>query len=182
MTLLSIISKKHDKGNLEEMFYLYYKDMLYTANDILNDIHAAEDVVQEAFIKIFNCFNKNVDIKCHETREFFVIVVRRLAIDLYRQRKRRSTVNIEDLDDMIPDHNSEDPEAYVLRLDNIKLIAAKLSEIREEYAQILALKYEYGYSSKELAEILDISEENVRKRLARAKKALHKIIGGEYNE
>jgi hypothetical protein len=77
MTLPSIISKKHDKGNLEEMFFLYYKDMLYTANDILNDIHAAEDVVQEAFIKTFNYFNKNVDKKCHETRGFIVIFIER---------------------------------------------------------------------------------------------------------
>jgi RNA polymerase sigma-70 factor (ECF subfamily) len=40
----------------------------------------------------------------------------------------------------------------------------------------LSLKYDAGYSYKEIANILDITEENVKKRLYRARNKLKEIM------
>ena len=40
----------------------------------------------------------------------------------------------------------------------------------------MSLKYDDGYSYKEIAEILSINEENVKKRLLRARTKLREIL------
>lgn len=49
------------------------------------------------------------------------------------------------------------------------------------YSTVLRLKYSQGYNNKEVAQILNISEENVRQRISRARKRLTGILheGGE---
>lgn len=44
------------------------------------------------------------------------------------------------------------------------------------YRQIFQLKYGWGYSNKEIAEILDIREGTLRQRLARGKIILQEIL------
>jgi len=73
------------------------------------------------------------------------------------------------------------PELTILRLDQSHEMARLLAKINHGYADILALKYTYEYTNDEIASMLSISEENVRKRLERAKKALKKIIEGARN-
>lgn len=49
------------------------------------------------------------------------------------------------------------------------------------YSTVLILKYSQGYSNKEISQILNISEENVRQRISRSRKRLTEILneGGE---
>ncbi len=91
-------------------------------------------------------------------------------------------MSIEGYENAICDDEAVNPELHVLRLDQKEWISRKLAEIKEEYADMLSLKYYYGYSNNEIAGILSISEGNVRIRLMRARKALHEIIGGKADE
>lgn len=64
------------------------------------------------------------------------------------------------------------PEISVLRLDQSREMAMRLSEINVGYADILTLKYVYEYTNEEIADMLQLTEVNVRKRLSRARRAL----------
>ena len=55
-------------------------------------------------------------------------------------------------------------------------IAAAIAMLPINYSSAIKLKYSHGYTDKEIAKILSISEENVRKRIARGKKRLAKIL------
>jgi RNA polymerase sigma-70 factor (ECF subfamily) len=46
--------QKGDKKGLDLLFSRYYKPLVLFANAYLNNIHAAEDIVQEQFIKFWN--------------------------------------------------------------------------------------------------------------------------------
>jgi len=48
------------------------------------------------------------------------------------------------------------------------------------YAEVIRLTYVHGYGSDKVAEILNISAENVRQRLVRARKKLAELLGGTY--
>ncbi|PKM50173.1 MAG: sigma-70 family RNA polymerase sigma factor [Firmicutes bacterium HGW-Firmicutes-7] len=182
LIFLNVIDHEIIRNHLEKIYHYYSKDLWYIANDILNDPYEAEDVVQVALIKISDYLDEQSDVRCNKTKGLIVIIVRNLSINIYNQRKRRATINIDELDEVIQDETNVSPELNVLRLDQSRQIAKHLSKINKRYADILTLKYTYEYTDQEIAGILCISEGNVRTRLARAKKALEKVLGGEYYE
>lgn len=178
MTFLNIISDEILRSRLEELYHLYKRDLLYIANDILNDYHESEDVIQTAFIKFSDYIDNEMDVKCCKTKALIAIIVRNLSLNIYNQRKRKATMNIDDFRDVICDNENLDPEVSILRLDNSREMAKWLSEINTRYADILVMKYNYEFTNNEIATMLSISEANVRKRLSRAKKSFKKIVEG----
>jgi RNA polymerase sigma-70 factor, ECF subfamily len=179
---ITTIKDDEIRSQLEEIYLLYNKELWHIANVILNDMHEAEDVVQTAYEKFYNYLSKNIDMKCNKTKGLIVIIVRNIAINLFNQRKRRTNVDITELEDILYDGDDSDPEISVLRLDKSEWIARQLAKIKHEYADILSLKYEYGYSDKEIADLCGINEGNVRIRILRAKKAVNAIIEGDIYE
>jgi RNA polymerase sigma-70 factor (ECF subfamily) len=183
LLFLNVIDDEILQSKLEVTYHLYKKDLMYVANNILNDYHEAEDVVQSAFIKFADYVDEEIDVKCHKTKALIVIIVRSLSINIYKQRKRRNTASFDDLEEVLQDEVMISPEVNILRLDKTHEMAKILSKINPSYADILTLKYTYEYTNSEIAGMLSIIEVNVRKRLSRAKKALKKIIeGGEIYE
>ncbi len=170
------------RNKMEALYSLYYKALFFTAFDILKDYHEAEDVLQSALLKIFGNLDKIDDINCNKTKGFIVIMVRNMAINIYNKRKRRAEIHIDGLEDILIDESGMEPEQCILRLDHGKWVARQLSKLNPEYADILALKYTYGYSNDEIAHLLDTVEGNVRVKLHRARKALLTIMKGDEYE
>jgi RNA polymerase sigma-70 factor, ECF subfamily len=180
LAFLSVIDNESTRDQLEEIFHLYANDLVYIANDILNDPYEAEDVLQSALIQFAGYLDDGIDVKSRKTRGLIAIIVRNLSLNIYRQRKQIQTIDIDEVKDFIKNEDPDDPELNVLLLDRSKWIAQQLAAIKKEYADILAMKYLYGYSNTEIAGMCRISEENVRTRLTRAKQALQKITGEEH--
>lgn len=182
LAFLSVIENEVIRSNLEELYLLYNKELVHVANKILKDYQESEDIVQTAFIKVADYLDENIDVKCNKTKGLIVIIVRRLSINVYNKRKRRTTTNFADLEDVISDEFAITPEINVLRLDQSQEVARLLDKINEGYADILTLKYLYEYSDKEIAGILSMSEGSVRTKLTRARQACKDVLGGERYE
>ncbi len=170
------------RNKLENFYIHYHKEMLYVAYSILKDFHEAEDVVQSAILKLSTKIQEIDDIHCNKTRAFVVIIVRNIALNIYNQRKRKSTVPFDLIDESTLLDNEPSLDEHIIQLDLTKWTAQKLASIDPSYADVLALRYLYEYSIEEIAELLNITTGNVRVKLHRAKKALADIIGGEYFE
>ncbi|MCT4597150.1 MAG: RNA polymerase sigma factor [Vallitalea sp.] len=183
VVFLMVIEDENIRNKLEELYLLYHKEMFYVANNILNDYYEAEDAVQNAILKISSQLEKISQVKCNKTRAFLVIIVRNISINIYRQRKSRSTTLIDDIE-IMPDDDIT-PELHVIRLEDAEKIAKLLAKIDSSYADILALKYFYEYSNTTIANLLDLKEGNVRVKLHRARQAMKKLLleeGGVVNE
>lgn len=178
LIFLQVINDVEMRSKLEDIYYLYNKDIYYVAYNILKDRHEAEDIVQTTILKLANHLDKISDIHCKRSRAFVVIVAKNLARNAYNKRKSKELIPIDEYADTLLDEKAVCPEQHVLRLDNGHWVAKQLEQIKPEYAEVLSLKYAYEYSNKEIGLLMDISEGNVRIRLFRAKKALEKIIGG----
>ncbi|WDV46293.1 RNA polymerase sigma factor [Clostridiaceae bacterium M8S5] len=164
------------REKLEKLYMIYYKEMIYTAYDILKDYHEAEDVVQESIIKLEPKLEKIKQIECNKTRAFLVIVVRNIALDIYRRRKRQKLVQIDGLAENLPQDNEMDFDLNLIRLDEAEKMARQLAKLDNSYADILTLRYFYEYSNSEIAKLINLSEGNVRVKVHRAQQALKKII------
>lgn len=182
MLFLAAIESDIVRNHLEEIFRLYAKELIYISHGILHDYHEAEDIVQTAMIKVSDYIDEKTDIKCNRTRGLLVIIVRRLSYNIYHLRKRRSDLNIDDVEAYMRDEKSISPELNILRLEDRKYVARIMSSINEGYMDILTLKYMYDYSDKEISEMLSMTEGNVRTKLSRARKACQNIMGGDRDE
>ena len=170
----------NDNEKLEQLFELYSDFMLHHAYYILKDIPTSQDAVSEAFLRVIKIIEKINELDCPKTRKLMVIIVENISKNIYSRRKREALVDFMEID--IENESSLD-DFYDIEIkqdtDNI------LKRLPVDYANILVLTSD-GYSTKEIAEILDINYDNARKRLLRAKKLLKKLIAeyerGRYDE
>lgn len=161
----------NDHEKLEELYCNYKRVMLYTAYQILKDQQLAEDAVQNAFLKIIPNLDKIEDTNCNRTRKYMVIIVRNVSINSYNRIETRSeTSPPQDFENLA----AKEPllEDIVISEESLSRLLRSISSLDKKYADVLLLKYAYGYSESDIAKLLDISPENVRVRLHRGKKKL----------
>lgn len=99
-----------------------------------------------------------------------VIIVKNISLTMLSNEKRNKTLFFQEIDEDIEEHfNLEDA---VISNHQYKEIVEAISKLKVELEAPFLLRYVYGYSSKEIAEILCISINNVDVRIYRAKKPL----------
>ena len=96
-----------------------------------------------------------------------------LSKAIYNKRKR--TVDIDDLDSMLSERTESVENNVISKIETDKMLSA-VKNINEKYKEPLMLKLLYGFTNKEIAEILNITETNVSTRISRAKESVRKII------
>ena len=70
----------------------------------------------------------------------------------------------------------------IIDIEKSEKLAERLAELKNEYADILTLKYYHQFNDNEIANILNLKPGNVRTRLHRAKIALKNLMDKEqYN-
>lgn len=171
---------ERDRSKLESLYNAYSQNMYVIAHQILNDHHLAEDAVQQAYIKIIERLDKIDEVHCNKTKAFLVIVIRSVAIDLYRKRNVQENPS-RDIEETWP-AGEEAIDEQVIRAELSAQIAEKIKLLPANYSDVITLKYTYGYSDEEIACMLNITWKNARVRLHRAKRSLFKLLTqGEVN-
>jgi RNA polymerase sigma-70 factor (ECF subfamily) len=169
ITFLMIINNDEKRTKLEEIYTHYHKDLFITAYSILKDYQEAEDAVQKMIIKLHNNLEKINEIKCKKTRAYLVTIIRNICYDTYNKKKKIILITEEEINEIaIEDEVALDE--YVIKVENY------LSDLHKPYANIIMLKFYYELSIPEIAEILNITENNVSVRINRALKALKKFF------
>lgn len=165
---LAMIDSPDDQSKFEKVYNAYKGLMFHVANRILGNEQDAEDAVHNAFIKIAENIQKIGDAVCPKTQSYVVTIVENKAIDLYRANQRRKEVTyIDDISGIIV----ETQDAYGLEYCILRLPA--------RYREVILLKYYHGFSCKEIAKQLGISEANAIKIDQRAKHKLQQICEEE---
>ncbi len=135
-----------------------YGDMLYrTAYLLLGNPHDVQDALQETLLRYLEKA-PSFDSAEHE-KAWLLRVAANCCKDFLRFRKRHACLDIESLKEQLPA-----PEEQRL--------ARELGALPAKWKTVLILYYFEGYSVRETAEILRVSESAVKKRLQRARQAL----------
>ncbi|MEA1974059.1 MAG: RNA polymerase sigma factor [Bacillota bacterium] len=175
ITFLMIIDNDEKRTKLEEIYTHYHRDLFVTAYSILKDYQEAEDVVQKMIIKLNNNLEKINEIKCKKTRAYLVTIIRNLCYDTYNKKKKIVLITEEDINEKaIKDEVTLDE--YVIKVEDSKEMSKYLNAIHKPYADIIMFKFYYELSVAEIAEILNITENNVSVRINRALKSLKDIL------
>ncbi len=133
------------------------------------DVEEAEDVLQDAFIKIFN------KIPVYEKKGSLEGWVRRIvvntALDSYRKNKKFQ----QNIDTDTVDYLLESKNHIIAELSAQDLLVI-INNLPEGYKIVFNLFAIEGYSHKEIAERLGITESTSKSQYSRAKKVLRDIL------
>lgn len=160
-----------DNRILEALYCTYRKEIMLYLFSICGNWAVAEDLQQEVFLKALLSIPKNYD----NIRAWLYKIARNLCLNYMKQEKRIVFINnfleTEDLhvcgNDLL--------DIYIEKEQFRMLYKAllKLSTLKKE---ILELQYFGNFSLKEIAQLLNLSHENVRILKMRAKIDLKKIL------
>lgn len=157
--------------------------MLRTARRILGDNEVAEDVVQTSFSSVFRSLESFQGRSSLKTW-IYRIVVNEALMELRKQRRR----NEQPIDELLPvfDKNGcrievdwadfQTPEILLQRSEISEVVSNSIGQLPENYRIVLLLRDIEELSSSEVAEVLGLSEANVKVRLHRARAALKKLL------
>lgn len=161
---LQMIESQADKEKFERLYTRYRGLMLHVALRILHDQQDAEDAVHQAFLSILKNLKKISEVNCPETRSYIVIIVERKSIDLLRAGQR-----------IVPFTEDASAGLEVPPPDDHGLADA-MARLPARYREILLLRFDNGYTTRELAKLLGMSQSSVQKLIWRAKQALRETM------
>ncbi len=144
------------------------------------DQEEAEDILQEAFIKIWKNLN-GYDPRL--TLESWLFrIVHNETISFWRKKTsfgKDRTVAIDD--DRLMEMFAEDQTSETNRDLTFKVIENVLPMLKQEYREVLVLKFLEDKSYEEISDILKIPEGTVATRINRAKKSFRALSAGKFD-
>ena len=162
-----------DQRRLMTDFYKANKNGLYRfAFSRLNSREAAEDAVQETFLRIAKYPKKFFEIDAHKRVPYAVIIIRNVIADILtstsRQHHDELTVNIADdglsMEEMVEGRISGEE------------LASFIEQMSPAKKEAISLRVVYEMSNEQIADVLGISLEAVRRRISDAYKAINEFL------
>lgn len=171
--------KQKDKDAFIE-FYDLYVDRIYRFIYFkVGNKEEAEDLVSLTFLKTWNHLLENKLTDAKTLRALVYRIARNAIIDHYRKNLSHENVSLDDED--ITLNLSDNSDKEIVRDVDLKIdrhdIEEKLKELKDEYREIIILKFIEEFSVSEIAEIIDKPRGNVRVLMHRALKALRGLYG-----
>ncbi len=124
----------------------------------------AEDVVQDTMLRVWN--KREEWSKFDSIEAFCLAVARNLAID---RRERMDSNTVELTPEMEQASDASGPYNQLVHGEKIKLIHRLISELPEKQRSVLQLRDIEGKNYKEIAKVMQLTEDQVKVTLFRAR-------------
>ena len=170
--ILFLKVKNQDKDAFGQFYDLYVTRIYRFIFFKINSVAYAQDITSEVFLKLWQYIREGRDIK--NLNALTYMIARNMVIDFYRQNSK-----IED--PISEDHNNiADDQKDLLRqqiMDSeLSDVLKGIENLKDEYKEVIILKYLDELSHSEIAEVLNKSNGSVRVLLYRAIKALKENV------
>ena len=129
----------------------------------------AEDVVQETLIKVWNRRDRWDEIESIEA--FCLTICRNIAVDKMRKMENQNQ-SLEQGHDAPDRSYFSNPEEQAMQQDRIQLVRRLIDNLPEKQRSVMQLRDFEGKSYKEIAQIMAISEEQVKVNIFRARQTI----------
>ncbi len=169
--------EKESFQTFEKVYTELYPLMYRVAYHVVYEESSAEDVVQEAFMKLYHSdtiFPTLADVKYWTIR-----VVKNLALNQLR-KKKRSVQLVEKMEQQdVPTSHQETGEDSYMRNETIAKVREAVSMLPDNLRMALILREYGGLSYKEVADVIGVTESNVKVRIHRARANLERVLHQE---
>jgi RNA polymerase sigma-70 factor (ECF subfamily) len=145
---------------------------------ILANTSDAEDATQEAYERLWKHLNKPHQQNRLDTgsgKAWLLHVVRNLCIDKLRQRKPSSNEN---LDELQSDSQDSKPVAILAKKQLSAWLSSAIEKLKEPYRSLIILADLQQRSIKDVANTLDLNENQAKVYIHRGRKQLRVLLQG----
>ncbi len=157
---MAMMDSSVEKLQAEEIYHYYKKTIKYIAISILENEALAEEVVQDVMLAILDHLDQLQEKEMEELRGLIYVLARNCAC-----KKRRNELRFAKNQAALFHPREADPQSFAEH----RALMEALVALPDIYRDVLGLSAYYGFSTKEIAKMLKISEVTVRKRLERAR-------------
>lgn len=173
--LLTAIAKRDD-GAFRTLMLRHLSAVVATARRILRDDGDSEDVAQEVFLKLWNGADQ-LELGAIGARPWLRRVAMNVAIDRLRKSRRL------DVTDAPPEQSAApDQLAHLGARDTAAAVEEALRQLPERQRVALSLFHFEELSQRDVAELMDVSEDALESLLARGRRKLRDLLRDEWQE
>ena len=165
---LAVLESNEERQQFAAIYEQYHERMEQVALHILGDRNNAEDAVQNAFLQVIKHFEKIYEIPCEELPFWIISIVRNESLMILRTKRK-----------IIPLEEWEGFEKSANDVIGYHELVGLFRNLPETYRAVLEMKILIGYTDKEIAKHLGISETAVSSRASRGRELLRKLIEKE---
>lgn len=145
----------------EEIYNAYYRSLLKLIRRLISSHEMAEDVLQDAFVKIWHSL-PNYDSGKGGLYAWMATICTNAAIDHLRSKNYRNQCKNLELEVMIA---SIDGQRYMLPYSDTIDVIRNIMTLKKTYADVLMLCYNAGYTQVEIGGILGLPLGTVKSRI-----------------
>jgi len=170
--LLLKIRIKKDPVAFGELYDLYVEKIYRFVFFKINNREEPEDITSEVFLKVWNYLIENREKEIESFTGLIYRIARNLIIDFYRQRARKQECSLDSVVLLVDDGNYAKVEID----QEVEKIMLVIKRMKQEYQEVILLRFVEDLSTSEISTILDKSKTNVRVILHRATKKLQELL------
>ncbi|MDX2173077.1 MAG: RNA polymerase sigma-70 factor [Bacteroidota bacterium] len=164
--------KINSEQEFNELFNLYYEELCKIVFPIIKDADAAEDIVQDVFVKLWIRRNE-LDVNTSFKAYLYKSVVFR-ALDYLR--KQKSTIKVNDDLKVIYSQSHNNVGETIEEKEFTTAINVGLEKMPENMRAIFQLSRFTGLKNREIADELNISIKTVESNMSKALKLMHEQL------
>lgn len=156
--------RRGERAAFERLYDSYGAALYGVIHKIVKDDEVAQDLVQEAFVKIWQGVH-GYDSSRGRLFTWMLNVSRNLAIDHLRSRTAKQQTNIYPLENSV--HLGQE-DGTPTALPDLGIVKQQLARLRAEHQVVIDLVYFQGYTHAEVAEALEIPLGTAKTRIRNA--------------
>ena len=172
-----LLMRQAKEGNGEafgKLYELYFVPIFRYIYFRVQNKEETEDLTQTVFVKVYKAIPRFQERDASPLAYFFA-VARNTMTDYWRKKKPMPLY--ESFEHTLHDDASENPLSLSEQHDKERGVMGALNQLGEEQREVILLKFMNGFRNREIAALLDKSEEAVRQLQCRALKKLRAELG-----
>jgi RNA polymerase sigma-70 factor (ECF subfamily) len=172
-------AKRGDYRAFDLLVIKYQSRVVSVAFKYVKEVHLAEDISQEAFIKAYKALES-----FREESAFYTWIYRitaNTALNYLSSKSRKHESSFSDLpllgeSDQLEVPSADSPEELLMAQDLREIISKEMSRLPEDTRTALSLREFEGLNYEEISKIMNCPVGTVRSRISRGREALQEVI------
>lgn len=157
-----------DDNGIVEIIRDYKDGLMLFLNRYVNNIHVAEELTEETFVRIVT--RKPRFLAKHSFKTWLYTIGRNIAVDYQKHKSRIADAPIEDLERL--SREEESVEQSYLREEQKIIVHRALSKINPDYGTVLYLKFFEDLTNEQIAKVMKKNKRQIENQIYQAKQSL----------